>query len=51
VLHSLLFGMQPSDPAIYLMASLAIFVVAATACFIPALRATKTAPSTALRYE
>ena len=51
VLHSLLFGMQPSDPSIYVMASLAIFVIAAAACYIPALRATRTEPSTALRYE
>jgi predicted permease len=51
VLHSLLFGMQPSDPSIYVMASLAILVVAAAACYIPALRATRTEPSTALRYE
>jgi putative ABC transport system permease protein len=51
VLHSLLFGMRPSDPAIYVMSSLTIFAVAATASYIPARRATRTEPSTALRYE
>ncbi len=51
VLHSLLFGVQPSDPGIYAMASFAIFLVAATACYIPACRATKIQPSIALRYE
>ena len=51
VLNSLLFGMQASDPAMYAMASLAIALVAAAACYIPARRATKIEPSIALRYE
>jgi putative ABC transport system permease protein len=51
VLHSLLFGMQPSDPGIYAMASFAIFLVGAAASYIPARRATKIEPSIALRYE
>ena len=51
VLHSLLFGIQPTDPATYAIASLVIFVVAAAACYIPARRATTIEPSTALRYE
>ena len=51
VLHSLLFGMQPSDPATYAIATLAIALVAAAACYIPARRATKIEPSIALRYE
>jgi putative ABC transport system permease protein len=51
VLHSLLFGMHPSDPATYAMATLAIALVAAAACYIPARRATKIEPSIALRYE
>jgi putative ABC transport system permease protein len=51
ILHSLLFGMEPSDPSMYLLASLAIALVAAAACYIPARRATKIEPSIALRYE
>jgi putative ABC transport system permease protein len=51
ILHSLLFGMGPFDAAMYLKASLAIALVAAAACFIPARRATKIEPSIALRYE
>jgi putative ABC transport system permease protein len=51
VLQSLLFGMQPSDPAMYATASVAIALVAAAACYIPARRATKIEPSIALRYE
>jgi predicted permease len=51
ILHSLLFGMEPSDPSMYLLASLIIALVAAAACYIPARRATKIEPSIALRYE
>jgi ABC-type antimicrobial peptide transport system permease subunit len=51
VLHSLLFGIQPSDPGIYTMVSAAIAFVAAAACYVPARRATKIEPSIALRYE
>ena len=51
VLHSLLFGMRPSDPATYAMATIAIALVAAAACYIPARRATKIEPSIALRNE
>jgi len=49
--HSLLFGMQPSDPGMYAMASFAIYLVAAAACYVPAHGATKIEPSIALRYE
>ena len=51
VLRSLLFGIQPSDPGMYAMASAAILFVAAAACYVPAQRATKIEPSIALRYE
>ncbi len=51
VLQSLLFGMRPSDPAMYAMALAVIFTVAIAACYIPARRATKIEPSVALRYE
>jgi putative ABC transport system permease protein len=51
ILHSLLFGMQPSDPVMYATASLAIAFVASAACYIPARRATKIEPSITLRYE
>ena len=51
VLHSLLFGMSPSDPATYGWALLVVSVVAIAACYIPARRATKIDPGVALRYE
>jgi putative ABC transport system permease protein len=51
VLRSLLFGIQPSDPGMYAIASAAILFVAAAACYVPARRATKIAPSIALRCE
>jgi predicted permease len=51
VLRSLLFGMQPSDPAMYALATVLVSFVAIAACYIPARRATKIEPSIALRYE
>jgi ABC-type antimicrobial peptide transport system permease subunit len=51
VLHSLLFGMEPSDPAMYARAALLVSFVAIVAFYIPARRATKIEPSAALRYE
>ena len=51
ILRSLLFDMQPSDPVMYALAAVAVGLVAAAACFIPARRATKIEPITALRYE
>ena len=51
ILRSLLFDMQPSDPVMYALAAVAVGLVAAAACFIPARRATKIEPTTALRYE
>ena len=51
ILHSLLFGMEPSDPAVYALATLLVSLVAIAACYIPARRATKIEPSIPLRYE
>jgi putative ABC transport system permease protein len=51
LLQSLLFGIQPSDPGMYAMASAAILFVAAVACYVPGYRATKIEPSITLRYE
>lgn len=51
LLSSLLFGISPTDPAIYLAASASLLVVAIAACFWPARKAAAVHPLEALRYE
>jgi predicted permease len=46
-----LFGLAPHDPLTLLSATLALAAVASLAGFIPALRASRIAPTQALRYE
>ena len=48
---SLLFEMEGYDPLVLTAATFALALVALGAGFIPALRASKTDPMTALRYE
>jgi putative ABC transport system permease protein len=50
-LKNLLFEIQPLDSTTYTVVSLAIILTAGIACYIPALRASKTDPLTSLRYE
>lgn len=50
-LSSLLFHVAPFDASTYMMVALLFFVVALSACFIPARRATRVDPITVLRYE
>jgi putative ABC transport system permease protein len=50
-LSSVLFGVSVTDPAIYLIASGLLLVVATAACFWPARRAAAVQPLDALRYE
>ena len=46
-----LFGVNPLDPVIYGLTSLALFLAAAVASCVPALRATRTNAVVALRSE
>jgi putative ABC transport system permease protein len=51
LLRSLLFGVQPADPASYVIVSLLLVFVALLACYVPARRAAALDPMTALRLE
>ena len=51
LLASLLFGVSPSDPLAYVGAAAVLLLVAVTAGFIPALRASRISPMAALRTD
>jgi ABC-type lipoprotein release transport system permease subunit len=47
----MLFEVQPTDPATFIGVAVLLFVVALTACGIPARRALRVDPTVALRHE
>jgi predicted permease len=51
IISSMLFGLTPTDPITISLATLVIITVVAFAGYIPARRASKVDPMTALRYE
>ena len=51
LMQSLLFGVTPVDPTAYGVATAALAAIAVAACAVPALRATRVDPLTALRDE
>jgi ABC-type antimicrobial peptide transport system permease subunit len=51
LIATFLYGVSPSDPITYASVAAVLIAVALLASFIPARRASKVDPMTALRYE
>ncbi|HZY62175.1 MAG TPA: ABC transporter permease [Edaphobacter sp.] len=51
MIRSLLFGIQPLDPAVFVLTSTLLLAVAVAACMVPAWRASRLDPMTTLRMD
>ena len=49
MMASLLYGVRPHDPAVFLIVPLLLFAIAVLASYLPARRATKVNPMIAFR--
>ncbi len=51
LLSSMLYDVKPGDPLTLVLVSILLMLVALSACYIPARRATRVDPLVALRHE
>jgi predicted permease len=51
LMSSLLFGISPTDPLTFALASTVLMALALLACYLPARRAVRVDPTIAMRYE